>query len=156
MFRYRLAQLNIARLLAPMDSPVLADFVSNLDRINALADTSPGFVWRLQSEEGDATSIRPFGEEYIVNVSIWEDLESLHDFVYRSAHVDILRRRKDWFEKMPEAYSVLWWVPRNHLPTTAEAKERLLLLQLKGPAAEAFTFKTPYPSPDAEPGEAVG
>lgn len=156
MIRYQLAQLNIARLLAPIDSPVLADFVSNLDRINALAEASPGFVWRLQSEEGDATSIRPFGADYIVNLSVWEDIESLHNYVYRSSHIEIMRRRKEWFEKMREAYSVLWWVPHGHLPTTTEAKERLVLLQSNGPGSEAFTFKRPYPSPDAEPGMKLG
>jgi hypothetical protein len=156
MTSYHLAQLNIARLLAPIDSPTLVDFVANLDRINALAEASPGYVWRLKSDAGDATSIRPFGEDYIVNLSVWEDIESLHNYVYRSGHIEIMRRRKEWFGKMAQAYSVLWWVPRGHIPTALEAKERLMLLQSDGPTGQAFTFKKPYPAPDSEPGQWIG
>ena len=152
---YHLAQLNIARLIEPIDSPRLADFVANLDRINALAEQSPGFIWRLQTEEGDATAIRPFGDDYIVNLSVWSSIESLHQYVYRSAHIEVMRRRKEWFEKMREAYSVLWWVPERHIPTVIEAKVRLQTLQREGPSAEAFTFTRPYPSPAETTGNAL-
>lgn len=150
MPNHHLAQLNIARLLAPLNSPQLTDFVANLDRINALADDAPGFVWRLQTEEGDATALRPFGEEYIVNLSVWEDVESLHRFVYRSAHIEIMRRRREWFEQPSEAYMVLWWIPQGHEPSIEEAAERLERLRRHGPTAEAFTFKKPFPAPGDE------
>ena len=104
MSRYQLAQLNIATLKAPLDDPIMAEFVANLDRINTLADQSPGFVWRLQSDQGDATELRPFGDEILVNLSVWQDTDALRQYVYRSAHTDIMRRRKQWFERMTEAY----------------------------------------------------
>ena len=138
MADFELAQLNIASLLAPMDSPQLAGFNANLDRINALADAAPGFVWRLANEEGDA---RPFGPEFLVNVSVWRDIESLKNFVYNTAHTEVMRRRKEWFGKMQEAYVVLWWVPAGHQPSEAEAKEKLELLWRNGPSPDAFTFK---------------
>lgn len=147
MSNHELAQLNIARMLAPLDSPVLADFVANLDRINALAEQSPGYVWRLQTEDGDATALRPFGEEMLVNLSVWKDVESLHNFVYKSAHIEIMRRRKEWFERMREAFTVLWWVPQGHKPTIDEAKAKLTQLRTCGPGPDAFTFKSPYSPP---------
>ena len=150
MSRYQLAQLNIATLLEPIDSPRLADFVANLDRINALAEQSPGFVWRLQDESGDATAIRHFGDDVIVNMSVWESVEALHAFAFRSAHVDILRRRREWFERAPEAYAALWWVPRNHRPDLQEAAERLASLRANGPSALAFSFRDAFPAPDAD------
>ena len=149
MHDYDLAQLNIARLREPIDSPRLVDFVANLDRINALADAAPGFLWRLQTESGDATSIRAFGPDYIVNLSVWADIESLHNYVYRTAHVEVMRRRKEWFEKMRDAYLVLWWVPKGHVPTVDEAKAKLDRLRRYGPSGQAFTFKKPYPKPGA-------
>src|SRR5258706_2235998 len=109
MSAYELAQLNIALMKEPLDSPGMADFVANLDGINALAESSPGFVWRLQTEEGDATALRPLGEDTLVNVSVWRDVEFLNKYVYGSAHVEIMRRRKEWFERMREAWVVLWW-----------------------------------------------
>lgn len=138
---YHLAQLNIAQLLAPIDSPQLKDFVDNLDRINALAEQSEGFIWRLQTEEGDATALRPFGEEVIVNLSVWENVEVLHQFVYRTAHAPIMSRRREWFARMANAYMVLWWIPEGHQPSVEEAKQRLDLLQAQGASAQAFTFK---------------
>lgn len=148
--RHHLAQLNIARLLAPLDSEQLREFVDNLDPINALAEASPGFVWRLQTDEGDATSLRPYDDDMlIVNMSVWERLESLADFVYRSDHKDIMRGRRQWFERMGEAFMVLWWLPEGHLPTVDEAKERLELLRSRGPTPAAFTFRSPFPPPEA-------
>lgn len=151
MSRYRLAQLNIATLKAPLDSPLLADFVANLDRINQLAEQSPGFEWRLQDEGGDATALRPFGEEVVVNMSVWRDVQALSDYAFKSAHVEIMRRRREWFERMGEAYAVLWWVPQGHQPSLSEAAERLALLQSQGPSPQAFSFKQAFPPPDALP-----
>ncbi|WP_136068457.1 DUF3291 domain-containing protein [Modicisalibacter radicis] len=147
MNKYHIAQLNIATLLAPIDSSQLSDFVANLDRINALADNSPGFVWRLQTEDGDATGIDYFGSDKIVNLSLWDSVEALHNYVYRSVHVEIMRRKKEWFQKMGEAYMVLWWVPVGHIPSIEEAAQKLNILREHGPTAEAFTFKKSFPAP---------
>jgi hypothetical protein len=150
MSGYQLAQINIGRLKAPIDSPEIADFVANLDRINALAESAKGFVWRLQDEAGNATAIEsPFGDGMIVNMSVWADVPSLADFVYRTAHAEILKRRREWFERMDEAYTVLWWVPGGHRPTLDEAALRLASLREHGPDAYAFTFQKPAPAPDA-------
>lgn len=146
---YELAQLNIAIMKEPLESPSMADFVANLDRINKLAEASPGFVWRLQSEAGDATAMRPLGDDTLINVSVWRDVESLNHYVYGSAHVDILRRREEWFERMREAYVVLWWIPTGHRPSVQEAIEKLSLLRAKGPTQDAFTFRNAFPAPDA-------
>ncbi|HEY8525858.1 MAG TPA: DUF3291 domain-containing protein [Acidimicrobiales bacterium] len=151
MVGYHVAQLNIGRLRAPLDSPQLAAFVEALEPVNALADRAPGFVWRLQTEEGDATALRPFPDDMmLVNMSVWESVEALADFVYRSAHRDILRRRREFFEPMEEAFTVLWWVPAGHIPTVEEAKERLERLRRDGPTPEAFTFRTRFPAPDED------
>jgi hypothetical protein len=148
--RYHLAQINIGRLRAPVDSPIVAEFMAALEPINAIADASPGFVWRLQTEDGNATSIRPFeDDEILVNMSVWESIEALGDYVYRSAHTPFMRRRREWFHHMAEAYLALWWVPAGHIPTTAEAAERLRHLQEHGPTAHAFTFRSPFPAPDS-------
>jgi hypothetical protein len=151
MSAWELAQLNIGIIGGAIDSPVMAEFVANLDRINALAERSPGFVWRLQTEEGNATAIRPYpeNENMAVNLSVWTDVDSLRRFVFQSAHVDIMRRRSEWFVKMSDAFLVLWWVPKGHIPGVEEAKARLELLRRKGPTAEAFTFRQAYPPPDA-------
>jgi len=150
MSGYELAQLNIAIMKERLDSPGMAEFVANLDRINALAENSPGFVWRLQTEEGDATALRPMGGETLVNMSVWKDVDSLNQYVYRTAHVEIMRRRKEWFERMRDAYFVLWWTPKGHRPTIAEAANRLELLRVNGPTPEAFTFRQAFGAPDAQ------
>ena len=148
MAAYELAQLNIARILAPLDSETLRDFVDNLDHINALAESSPGFVWRLQTEEGNATALRPFGDDdLLVNLSVWRDVESLRDFVFNTVHSDFLKRRREWLHRMDDAYTVLWWVPRGALPTIEEAIRRLHLLREQGPGPEAFSFREPFPAP---------
>ena len=147
MPQFELAQLNIALMKEPLDSPVMAEFVANLDRINALAESSPGFVWRLQTEEGDATALRPLGENTLVNMSVWRDMEALQGYVFKSAHADIMRRRKEWFDRMAEAYLVLWWIPEGHRPDMAEATVRLELLRRIGPSAEAFTFRQSFAPP---------
>ncbi len=148
MSAFELAQLNIAIMKEPLESPSMADFVASLDRINALAEAAPGFVWRLQTEEGDATAMRPMGEDTLVNMSVWRDIESLNRYVYGTAHVDIMRRRKEWFERMRDASVVLWWVRQGHRPTVPEAIAKLELLRTQGPSAEAFTFRHAFLAPD--------
>jgi len=149
MTAYHLAEINIGTLRAPVDSPQIAEFVANLDRINALAESMPGFVWRLTGEGNDATDIQPFENPLMaINMSVWTDAEALAGFVYRSAHRDIMRRRAEWFEKM-ELYTCLWWVPVGHQPTPEEGIARLEILRHNGPTAEAFTFRQPFPAPDA-------
>ena len=144
---YHLAQLNIAHMKAPLDAPEMADFVANLDRINALAEAAPGFVWRLQGAEGNATAFRPFGDDTLVNLSVWTGVEALSDYVYKSAHVDIMKRRKEWFERTPEATSVLWWVPQGHRPDENEALQKLQTLRAMGPSEWAFGFKQAFAVP---------
>ena len=137
-----LAQLNVARLLAPLDTPQLAEFVAALDPINALADGSPGFVWRLQTEDGDATAVRMFDDDMlIVNMSVWESREALHAFVYDTDHVAVMRRRREWFARMAETYLALWWIPAGTVPTVPDAQERLVHLREHGPSPRAFTFR---------------
>ena len=154
---YHLAEINIARLRAPVDDPMIADFVANLDRINALADGSPGFIWRLVGEGNNATDLQPDPSDPLlaVNMSVWESPQALGAFVYRSDHIGIMRRRAEWFEKM-ELYMALWWVPKGHQPSVEEGMAAIERLRRFGPTAEAFTFKTPFPAPDAaEPPPAV-
>ena len=152
MSAYELAQLNIGVIRGPMDSPIMAEFAANLERVNAMADHFPGFVWRLQTEAGDATALRPFGDDKtLVNMSVWRDVESLIAFVYRSGHADIMRRRREWFERMEQPFLVLWWVPRGHRPDIAEAQAKLELLRAGGPTAAAFNFRKAFPPPDAAP-----
>ena len=150
MSTYHLAQLNIARMLAPLDSPAMADFVAQLDAINALADAAPGFVWRLQTEDGDATAVRPYEDDrLIVNMSVWASPEALHAYTYRGGHVEVLRRRREWFARVADATVVLWWIPIGHRPTVQEGVARLETLRERGPTAEAFTFRTLFAPPDA-------
>lgn len=140
--RFHLAQANYARMRAPLTDPLMAGFVAQLEPLNALADRSPGFIWRLQSEEGDATAIRVFEDERILfNMSVWESLEALSNYTYRSGHADIFRNRRAWFETLAVPTLVLWWIPAAHLPTVEEAKARFDLLHRRGPTPHAFTFK---------------
>jgi hypothetical protein len=140
-----LAQLNVALPLEPLDSARLADFVAAIAPINALAEASPGFVWRLVGYGGDATSVHGFGDDrLLLNMSTWTSLEALADYVYKSAHAGVMRERRRWFAPMRETHSVLWWVPAGHRPTVAEAEERLTHLRAHGPTPFAFTFKEPF------------
>jgi hypothetical protein len=148
MSKFELAQLNAAVMKEPLDSPLMADFVGNLERINALAEASSGFVWRLQTDDGDATALRPLGEDVLVNMSVWRDLTSLRDYVYGSAHADIMRQRRRWFTQSVTAYLVLWWVPAGHRPSIAEATDRLNHLRQHGPSPAAFTFGNAFAAPD--------
>lgn len=148
MSGFQLAQLNVATVRAPLASPIMADFVANLDRINLLAEQSPGFVWRLKDEGGNATAFNPLGDDIIVNMSVWEDVAALNHYVYKSAHVEIMKRRKEWFQRMDVAF-VLWWVARGHLPDMQEALARLAHLKAYGPGPQAFTFRHAMAAPDA-------
>jgi len=151
MTGYHLAQINIGRLRAPVDDPMIADFKANLDRINALADASPGFVWRLVGEGGNATDIQPDADDPLlaINMSVWESPAALGAFVYRSDHQPIMRRRAEWFEKL-ELYMALWWVPVGHRPSVEEGMGRIETLRRLGPTAQAFTFRDIFPAPDAD------
>ena len=141
MTDYHLAQVNIGRMVAPIDSEAMAGFVNRLDEINALADVAEGFVWRLQTDAGDATALRVFDDAMmIINMSVWESIEALHAYTYKSAHVELIRERKAWFVPMETAFLVLWWIPAGHIPTTDEAKAKLQLLIEQGATPLAFTF----------------
>jgi hypothetical protein len=142
---FHLAQSNIARMRAPLDDPIMAGFVELLEPLNALADRSLGFIWRMQDEDGDATAIRVFEDELILfNLSVWESIEALQDYAYRSNHVNAVRVRGDWFEPMSKPNFVLWWVPVGHIPSVEEARERFSMLWEHGPTAAAFTFHTRF------------
>jgi hypothetical protein len=138
-----LAQLNIVKLKFVIDAPELTDFFARFEEINALADESPGFVWRLPIDDGDATAVDHFGPDYLVNMSVWADVDSLHGFVYRSTHTEVMAQRKRWFDRTLDACSVLWWIPVGTVPTIAQAGERL---RQNSPTAEASTFKQIFPA----------
>lgn len=144
----RIAQYNIARLTHPLDAPETKGFVERLDEVNAFADRAPGFVWRLQSEDGDATGYDPYGDPYlIINLSVWDSLEALKAFTYQGAHLEAFRLRRQWFEDREEPMVVLWWVEDGHLPTIEEAADRLDHLRRRGPTAAAFTFARTFAPP---------
>jgi hypothetical protein len=149
MTSYHVAQLNVARPRADLADPSMADFVAGLARLNALADGAPGFVWRLQdSDTGDATGLRPFGPDIMLNMSVWASVDDLRAYVYRSAHLDSLRRRNEWFHHEGlDHYLVLWWIPAGTLPTVEEAWARLETLGRDGPGPEAFTLRQTFPAP---------
>ncbi|MFJ5733685.1 DUF3291 domain-containing protein [Streptomyces paradoxus] len=149
---YELAEVNIARLKAPLDSPQLKDFVDALDPVNADADAADGFVWRLQSDSGNATDVPVFGDSWLIlNMSVWRDADSLTAYMYQGRHREMLARRREWFERVAEAMVTLWWVPAGHRPTVAEAESRLLHIRTHGPTPYAFTLRTQFPPQGAEP-----
>ena len=152
MRRHHIAQLNVGRAVAPLDSATMAEFMALLDPINAIADRSPGFVWRLEDDEGTgATGVKVSeDEQFIVNMSVWESIEALWEFVYDGDHVGVMRRRREWFERHVRPFQVLWWVPAGHIPAPHEAMERLALLESRGPTPDAFTFKKRF-GPAGEP-----
>ncbi len=150
MAGYHIAQVNIGRIRVELSDPIMAGFVNRLDQINALADASPGFVWRLQTDEGNATYFRPFNDErLLLNMSVWTDVESLRTYVYQTAHRELLRQRHAWFEKLERMYLALWWVPAGHIPGIDEARRRLAYLEAQGPTQFAFTFNSLF-EPDDE------
>ncbi|WP_017581446.1 DUF3291 domain-containing protein [Nocardiopsis valliformis] len=145
---HHLAQINVGFLKAPLDHASMAEFVELLDPINALADRSPGFVWRLVGEgESDATRMRPLGDDLLINLSVWESVESLWDFTYQTEHLELLRRRRSWFERFSGAHLALWWIPAGTVPTPEEGERRLETLHTKGPSAEAFTLRNRFGPP---------
>jgi Domain of unknown function (DUF3291) len=147
---FDLAQVNVAMPRETHISAVFADFIAALAPINALAESSPGFIWRLQEDRGDAVMVREFGDDAIVfNMSTWESLDALADFVFKSAHSAIMRERRKWFLPMKEAYAALWWVPVGHRPCIREAEERVAYLRQHGPTQFAFTFNQSFPLPDS-------
>jgi heme-degrading monooxygenase HmoA len=146
MSSYHVAQVNIGRIRAGLDDPIMAGFVQRLDEINALADASPGFVWRLQTNEGNATYLRPYEDERVIlNMSVWESVDALRQFVFHTSHRELLRQRQAWFQKFEGAYAALWWVPAGHIPGIDEARRRIAHLDAHGPTQFAFTFQTVPP-----------
>jgi Domain of unknown function (DUF3291) len=146
MAEYHLAQVNIGRVKGPIDSPVMAGFVARLEEINAIADNAPGFVWRLQTPAGNATYYRPYPEDdrILINMSVWQSVEALKNYVYHTAHAELLKERQAWFEIFKGSYMALWWVPTGHRPGMDEAKKRLAYLDVHGPSEFAFTFKKTF------------
>lgn len=148
MAEFQLAQINVAQAVADMEAEIMTGFVSRLEEINALADQAPGFVWRLQSEQGDATSISAFDDALmLINMSVWDSIESLKAFVYRSVHVELIQDREAWFSKMAVSHQALWWISAGHTPTEEEGKEKLAQIRTHGPSQQAFTFGRPFPKP---------
>jgi hypothetical protein len=156
MANYHLAQVNIGRIKGPLEGPVMEGFMARLDEINALADASPGFVWRLQTSAGNATYFRPYDHDdrLLLNMSVWESVVALKSYVYRTAHAELLRQRQAWFEKLAGVYVALWWVPAGHVPSIDEAKKRLAHLDAHGPTQFAFTFKEVF-QPDEQFQQAI-
>jgi hypothetical protein len=148
MAGYHIAQYNVARMRAELDDPLMAGFVARLDELNHLADRTPGFVWRLKDDTDRSTSIRPYEDQLInINMSVWETIEALHEFAYKSDHGPMYAARHTWFEPLDVPTLVLWWVPAGHLPDVDEAKARLELLRRRGPSPDAFTMKRRFPPP---------
>ncbi len=148
MTAMHLAQVNVGRMRGSRGDAQVAGFYAELDRINALADATPGFVWRLQGDGNDATDLRPTPDPlFLINMSTWRDADALFGFVYRTAHVGVMAGRREWFARMDSAYQALWWVPAGHRPTIDEALAKLWLLDNFGPSEHAFTFKTRFPAP---------
>lgn len=152
MPKFHLAQINVALARAEMDDPLMAEFVAQLDAVNALADRSPGFVWRLQAESGNATDIDAFEDpRKLINMSLWAGPKPLFDYVYKGAHKVMMARRKDWFERWSGPYQALWWQPVGRLPTAEEGLARLDHLARHGPTPHAFTFKRSFAAPNGTP-----
>jgi hypothetical protein len=143
---WQIAQMNVGTVRYPTGDPRIAEFMQRLDEINTLAETSRGFVWRLQSEQGNATDIiltdNPL---FLVNMSVWESVESLFDFVYRTSHQKVMAKRREWFERPTGPYQVLWWMPTGSIPTPEQGLERLRHLERHGPTPHAFTFRQKFP-----------
>ncbi|WP_419536875.1 DUF3291 domain-containing protein [Endozoicomonas sp.] len=151
MATFHLAQVNIAKAKGSMDSPVMKGFVDQLDYINQLAENSPVFVWRLQTEEGDATDISAFEDELIIiNMSVWQTYDDLKQYVYSGEHLSALKQKKDWFDKLEGSHLALWWIPAGSIPTVEDAKQALALLDTQGPTEKSFTFARPFPAPELQ------
>ncbi len=150
MSLWHIAQMNVGTLLHPTDDPRIAEFMGALDQVNAMADAAPGFVWRLQSDQGNATDIKVSDDPlFIVNMSVWRSVEALFEFVYRTSHRDVMAKRRNWFTRPADAYQVLWWVAAGTIPTVEQGLQRLRWLDRNGASPHAFDFRNKYPSPDA-------
>lgn len=150
---WHLAQVNIGRLVAPEGDPRVQPFFDALDRINALAEQAPGFVWRLVGEGNNATDLRPTPDPLLaINMSVWTDADALFAFVYRSAHTPVMAQRRAYFERFDGAFQAMWWIPAGEIPTLSDAFARLWMLERFGPTPHAFTFKTRFPAPGIEGG----
>ena len=148
MSMWHVAQMNIGTLRYPVNDPRIAEFMSALDRVNAMADAAPGFVWRLQSAQGNATDIKVSDNpNYIVNMSVWQSVEALFEFVYRTSHREVMAKRRDWFERPEGAYQVLWWIAAGTIPRVEEGLERLRWLHRHGPSQHAFDFRNKFSPP---------
>ena len=148
MASFHIAQVNVAQAKADMESELMRGFVSRLDEINALADRADGFIWRLQEDSGSATAIRVFDDPLLlINMSVWANLEALKHYVYKSLHVELIKDREAWFNKMGESHQALWWISAGHIPSPEEARKKLEYIRKNGSSAEAFTFAKPYPMP---------
>lgn len=147
---YHIAQFNAAPLIAPIDDPRTKEFADAIDAINALAEASPGFVWRMQTEDGDATGIRiDDNPQMLVNMSVWEDIDALYKYAYKSDHASFFKRRREWFNRWDRPSPVLWWIPEGYIPTLDDALERLSHLEAEGPTPYAFNFKTRFTAEEA-------
>jgi hypothetical protein len=149
MNQFQIAQINIGRINGVnIEDPIMKEFVANLDSINALAENSKGFVWRLKDDSNNATNLNPCNDEQIIiNISAWETIEDLENFVYRTVHSNFLRRRKEWFQSFGKAYAAMWWIPAGQFPTIQEAMEKLDYFQENGPSKTVFDYKNKYPQP---------
>lgn len=149
--KYYLAQINIALMKAPLDNPIMAEFADALDKINKVAETSPGFVWRLKTTSGNATNIRAYSDpKMLINISVWRSVQQLKVYVYQSLHRDFFVRRRKWFEKYQGEHFAMWWIPAEHLPTVKEGKAKLEYLSIHGDSPQSFTFAEPYPPPSKD------
>ena len=148
---WHLAEINVARARAPLTDPVMADFVSQLNAINALAEAAESFVWRLKDDDGAPSSYVHFADDprLIVNMSVWESIEALHAYAYRSGHGAVYAARRSWFEDLGAPPLAMWWIPAGAIPTLAEGRRRWELLCQNGPTADAFTFKQRFDPPSA-------
>ena len=149
MSKFHLAQVNIAKRLAPMDDPIMLDFVNNLDKINAIADSFDGFIWRLKDEDKDEATLIFKDDTLIINMSVWENLESLFNYTYNSGHIEVFKRKKEWFSKMKMVHMAFWYVPEGYNPTFQDAKDRLDYLNTHGDTPFAFSFKSKFTIEDA-------
>ena len=151
MSRWRIAQVNVGKLVAPLDDPRIDDFRNALERINLLGEAQPGFVWRAKGAGFDATDCRVFDDpDILINATVWESIEHLAAFAYRTDHREFVRRRHDWFAPATEAFQAIWWVPVGHIPTLDECVERLTHIRAYGPTAYAFDFRTRFDAPAEE------
>lgn len=149
MSTYQLAEINIARMKGiNINDPIMKEFVDNLDNVNAIAESSEGFVWRLKDDSNNATSLNPYNDEQvIINVSVWESIETLENFMYKTFHSDFLRRRKEWFQSFGKAYTAMWWIPKGQFPTMQQAVDKLDFLQKNGASAMVFDFRKKFSPP---------